>query len=459
MIWADFSKRAALRGNAPAIQNDDGQISFNELLERVGTVAASIGQDQVFGNRRVLLSETEPLALLLAVLACWSRGLVPVISREGRGSKGLSEIREFLGAAATDTGTEIDLHQLQPCDEALVICTSGTTGAPKMVALPAQSVLTNVATIVSELALQPDDLVAVVTPLTYMYGLVGGTLAALWAGATVRFFATDAPLSVVQAAIRQDGVTVVQGPPSLWRLFMAYWNGNAFHSVRIVTTGGERTDIALMNQIAAAFPNAALVLLYGMTEAGPRISHRNFGEIAEGGDGCDIIGKPFAHLDWYVAPIEQGTLPPGTGRLVLRGPTVFLGYLRHGGGYDGLDADGYFHSNDLVRADAEGHLRFVDRYDRIFKSGGKLVSPNEAEAVMLQHAAVKDVACRKETHAIFGFVLIAQVVLYDHTQASIPEIRAHCAANLQPHAIPKRFELRDSLPQAASGKRRSLPDR
>ncbi len=462
MIWASFKKGACLRGHACAIQSDGGQTSYSEILQRVDALAKTIGRDRIAGGSRVLLAQTEPLALLLSVLACWSIGLVPVISREGRSSEGLADLQKSLERATlsenktkfANCDTQICAGQFQPRDEALVICTSGTTGSPKLVALSAESVLINIQTIASKLSLQSNDLVAVVTPLTYMYGLFGGTLSTLWAGATVRLFALDAPPPVVLRAVRSEGVSVIQGPPSLWRLFFAYWNGKAFPGVRLVTIGGESTESNLMDQLGIAFPHATRVLLYGMTEAGPRISHRTYGMVSE---NCNVVGTPFEHLDWYIDPIEQGCLPAGTGRLVLRGPTVFMGYIQDDGGYTGLDTDGYFHSNDLVRIDPQGQMHFVDRFDRIFKSRGKLVSPNEVEAVLLEYAAIKEAACHKEPHEIFGFVLAAQIVLHDDANVSISQIRAHCAVSLQPHSIPKRFDFLDSFPNSNSGKRQPQP--
>ncbi len=461
MIWAEFCDRALQHADRPAVSLGGETFSYAALVARARAAGENLAPWQGQGPARIVLGATEPMDLLVQILACWSAGRVPVIAREGRGAVGIEQICRFLDAP-TWAGAQAGVVAPHPAprialrDEALVICTSGTTGTPRLVALPAQSVLINLDTITADLALVPQDLIAVITPLTYMYGLIGGTLAALWAGATVRFFDRADPPSVVQQVMRQEGVTVIQGPPSLLRLFLEYWNGQPFPTVQRVTMGGEAVPADLMARLGQAFPDAAHTILYGMTEAGPRLSHRHRTAEAEHDhdvQGCLRIGLPFAHVDWHLAPVTGQDLPIGAGRLVLRGPAMFLGYIAAGGGYEGLDAAGFFHSNDLLRQDADGGLWFVDRLDRMFKSGGKLVSPSEVEAVLLGHPAVLQATCRHEAHPVLGFVPVADVILHPGQSVTPAQIIAQCRAALQPHAVPRRIALQATLTLSPSGKR------
>lgn len=460
MIWTDFLTSASRRSEHPAVLGDEGEITYSGLLALVDDVARTLPRAPEKRPGRVVLVETEPLALLVQVLACWSIGLVPVIMREGRNAGSVQDICDLLspvavidasGTRLTSSGGVGTSHiDFAARDEALVICTSGTTQAPKLVALPAESILLNARTIGSQLGLLPGDVVAVVTPLTYMYGLMGGAMSALWSGATIRLFSPLEPLTVIQAAIRREGITVIQGPPSLFRLFLAYWNETPFAGVRLVTIGGEFLDPDLLDRIRRAFPHSDFQLIYGMTEAGPRISH-NCPDAKTVIDG--YVGRPFAHIDWFVEPFEQDGFPSGAGRLVLRGPAMFLGYISQDGGYEGLGCDGYFRSNDLVRSGPDGGLCFLDRVDRMFKSGGKLLSPLEIETALLQFGPVKEAWCGKEAHPLLGFVPVAEVVLKKDAATTEQDLHDHCAMSLQQHAIPRRFEFRASFAIATSGKR------
>jgi acyl-CoA synthetase (AMP-forming)/AMP-acid ligase II len=454
VIWRQLHDRLAARPEAVAVVHPGGSMAAGELLAAVEARAASLPAAGGLRPWRVVIHSPDPLGLLIGVLACWRSGFSAVVLRDSMPAAQVAEIVRWLAPAAVLTGpppaglpASAPPVPLAARDEALVICTSGTTGIPKLVALPAESVCLNAATIAAALGLGPGDRVAVNTPLGYMYGLMGGCLASLWAGATCRLFRPRDPLTQLQAAIRREDITVVQGPPSLFRLFLAYWNGEPFPGVRVVTTGGEPLGGDLAAGLGRAFPNARRLFLYGMTEAGPRISHLAFEE-GGGVDGC--VGVPYDHLEWRLDPVEASA----GGRLVLRGPAMFLGYITAAGDYEGLDEAGFFHSNDLLGRDAAGRLSFRGRIDRIFRSGGRLVNPEAIERVLASHPAIEDAVCHAEPHPVLGLVPVAEVVVRPTETFDAAVLRTACAAQVEPHAVPRRITQVAAGELAESGKRR-----
>ena len=462
MIWHQFLQRVAADPAAVAVAHAGGAIGYAALAGRVAAAAATLPAGVGPRPWRAVVSQPDPLLLLIDVLACWQSGYSAVVLRDSMASEQVAEIVRWLRPAVVRTGADTaaagqqasgaDLHAPRDpaCaarDEALVICTSGTTGSPKLVALPAESVCRNAATIAAALRLGPGDRIAVNTPLGYMYGLMGGCLASLWAGATCRLFRPRDPLTHLQAAIRREGITVVQGPPSLFRLFLAYWNGEPFPGVRVVTTGGEPLGSDLAAGLERAFPNARRLFLYGMTEAGPRISHLAM-EDGGGVDGC--IGVPYDHFEWRLDPVADSD----AGRLVLRGPAMFLGYIAAAGGYEGLDDAGFFHRNDLLSREPAGRLHFRGRIDRIFRSGGRLVNPEAVERVLASHPDVEDAVVQPEEHPLLGLVPVATVVLRPGAEFDQGSLSGHCRGLIEPHAIPRCFWVAKASELAESGKRR-----
>ena len=457
MIWRELERRIAVAKDRPVVIHGGGELTGADLLDRVAAAAAALPEPAGPRPWRAVIRQRDPLDLLLHVLACWRQGFSAAVLRDSMTDAQVADIASWLGPAArleeppppslATLAASPAPGSLGPRDEALVICTSGTTGTPKLVALPAESVCINAATIAAALGIGPNDRIAVNTPLGYMYGLMGGCMASLWAGACCRLFAPAAPLPELQAAIRREGVTVVQGPPSLFRIFLGYWNGEPFPGVRTVTTGGEPLGPDLAAGLAQAFPDARRLFLYGMTEAGPRISHLSFEE-GGGEDAC--VGVPYEHLEWRLDPI------PGqeAGRLVLRGPSMFLGYIRHGGGYEGLDAEGFFHSNDLMSLDPDGRLHFRGRIDRIFRSGGRLVNPEAVERVLVAQPGVEDAVCRAESHPLLGLVPVAEVVMEPQATFDAVALREGCRSRIEPHALPRRIVEAEPWSLAESGKRR-----
>ena len=454
VIWQRFIERVAEDPDRVAVIHDAGEVGYAALAAEAEAIAARL--PGLAGPRpgRVVVREADPFAVLVRVLACWRCGLSAVVLRDSMTPQQVAEIVGWLRPAALLDGpieaSGVGGVQNLPFaarDEALVICTSGTTGVPKLVALPAESVCLNAATIAAALGLGPSDRVAVNTPLGYMYGLMGGCLAAVLAGASCRLFRPRDPLTQLQGAIRHEGITVVQGPPSLFRLFMAYWNGEPFPGVRVVTTGGEPLSADLAADLGRAFPNARRLFLYGMTEAGPRLSHLAFEE-GGGVDGC--VGIPYSHVEWRLDPVAGSD----AGRLVLRGPGMFLGYITAAGGYEGLDEAGCFQSNDLLNRDAAGRLHFRGRIDRIFRSGGRLVNPDAIERVLTSQPSIEDAVCQAEPHAILGLVPVAEVVLRRGATFDPTALMAACATQIEPHAVPRRIVQTDAGGLAESGKRR-----
>jgi acyl-coenzyme A synthetase/AMP-(fatty) acid ligase len=461
-MWNWFLDRVTSGPECTAVITPDEHLTFKTLARRAEEVAEGLPVGNGPRPWRVVVRDPDPLTVLVRVLACWRRGCSAVVLRDSMTQAQVADIVSWLEPVAVlDGSTEAaaDAVTSPPCslserDEALVICTSGTTGIPKLVALPAESVRINAMTIAGALGIGTSDRVAVNTPLGYMYGLMGGCMASLHASATIRLFRPRDPLTQLQAGIRREGVTVVQGPPSLFRLFLAYWNGEPFPGVRVVTTGGEPLGEELADGLTRAFPNARKLFLYGMTEAGPRISHLDFNQ-GGGQDSC--VGMPYDHIDWRLDPVD-GT---DAGRLVLRGPGMFLGYITSDGGYEGLDDAGSFHSNDLLSRGPSGHLHFRGRLDRVFRSGGRLVNPDAVERVLASHPSVADAVCFAEPHPVLGLVPVAEVVMQGDATFDPAALHALCAGRIEAHALPRRLVQVEGGAVAESGKRArpARPDR
>ena len=459
MIWERFLEVSQMHGEAIAVITDNETLTYAQFIERVRIEAGKLSHAGDYDEKpaRVLLKPSVPLSDLLRVFACWSVNFVPVMLRDGQSNDKNRHISKLARPVATFpdemTAGQSPVAQasrpFKPHDEALVICTSGTTGTPKLVALPAESILVTARTIASDFEFRTGDVLAVCTPLSYMYGLMGIAVSGLLSGAAVRLFGPEVPLTEVQSAIRQEGITVVQGPPSLLSLFLAYWSGDPFDTVRLVTTGGEYLEPGVVDRLAEAFPQGDFRLIYGMTEAGPRISHTR--DIVRYGAGI-LVGRPFEHIDWRIEPVPDEDLPEGAGLLSLKGPNVFLGYIEPGNTYSGVSDEGYFTSTDLVCEHPDKQLCLLGRYDRLFKTGGKLINPQEIEDFMMRRPDVRCALCWPEKHPLLGFAPVVEVVLEDGSKSNSRDLMEYCSS-LASHETPRRIEIRSTLENAASGKR------
>ncbi len=115
-----------------------------------------------------------------------------------------------------------------------------------------------------------------------------------------------------------------------------------------------------------------------------------------------------------------------------------------------IDADGWLHTGDVARVDADGLVTVVDRTKDIIVSGGENVASREVEEVLHAHPAVRDVAVVGLPDERWGEVVTAVVVLREPVDAD--ELIAHCRGRLAGFKSPRRVEIVDELPRNGSGK-------
>ena len=146
------------------------------------------------------------------------------------------------------------------------------------------------------------------------------------------------------------------------------------------------------------------------------------------------------------------------GEILVRGPTVMLGYADRQGETARALRSGWLHTGDLGYVDADGCLYVVDRRDDLIVSGGENVYPAEVERALLEHPGVEEAGVVRMSSAVWGQTVGAVVKVRTGAKLSEHEIRAFCAQRLAGYKVPRRVWFTDALPRTAAGKlsRRSL---
>ncbi len=162
-------------------------------------------------------------------------------------------------------------------------------------------------------------------------------------------------------------------------------------------------------------------------------------------------------LDDQNRPVKPGDV----GEIVVKGPTVMLGYWNAPELTAQVMRDGYYLTGDLARKDDDGYLYIVDRKKEMIVSGGFNVYPLEVEKVLYAHPAVFEVAVVGVPHPEWGEAVKAVVVLKEGASASAEEILSHCKETLTGFKQPKSVDLVSGLPKNDAGKvvRRLVRDR
>lgn len=421
---------AARMPGKPAITYQDSIFTYAGLMDEIARSDAPAG----VRGRRAPLTSDDPLEIILHILRCWHSRCIPAVLQRHPSI----DLAPAILADEDSRGTT--------ADEAFIMTTSGTTGSPKAVVLPGSSLIANVENIGRQLRISDHDRVLVALPLMQAAGLVGCALTSLYHGATVDLFPVNTPPPVLQKHLRAQGTTFLQGPPSFMRLFAAYWNRIPFGNIRAVAVGGESMSRSLPATVQEMFPDALRQTIYGLTEAGPRVSHCSLDD-ARVLDG--YVGVPFPHIGWELRGRMEGR---DTGILHIKGPSVMTGYITVQGGFEPVPADGYHCTNDLMRTSEDGGFHFCGRANICFKVGGKLVNPYMIERLLLGLEGVRQVLYHPEPDDILGFVAAADIVVEETIPLSKQDVLSFCRRSLLPHEIPRRITFRDSLPTTASGK-------
>ncbi|MCU0797855.1 MAG: fatty acid--CoA ligase family protein, partial [Akkermansiaceae bacterium] len=166
------------------------------------------------------------------------------------------------------------------------------------------------------------------------------------------------------------------------------------------------------------------------------------------------LGKPLPDYEVRLLDDTDHEVPDGTpGEFHVRGPGLLDAYLVPWN--PAPLKDGFFASGDLVTRDAEGHLTLVGRKKSVINVAGMKVFPEEIEACLDAHPAVRRSRVSPIDHPHMGQIPVAEIIPTDPSQPPAPAaLQKHCRSTLSAYKVPLRFRIVEELPLTASGKLR-----
>lgn len=334
-------------------------------------------------------------------------------------------------------------------DVAMILYTSGTTGHPKGAMLSHAGLLDNARAVVEAVGFRESDRSLCVLPLFHLFAIAFDFLQMLTAGAsTVILERFDAGAAL--RAIDRHRATVLVGVPTMFIYLLQHPDRAGFDlsSLRIGDTGGGPVPGVLKAQYEREV-GMTLLESYGLTEASPVVTiERPDRPRREGACGIALPG-----IELRVVDAGGREVPPGTlGQLLVRGPNVMKGYFHMPGATAATIVDGWLHTGDLVRQDADGYVYMVDRLKHMIICGGYNIYPKEIENVLHGHPGVLECAVVGVPDGLKGEIPKACIVLKPGAAATEEEIRDFCRASLAAYKIPRLVEFLASLPKTATGK-------
>ncbi|TWT41006.1 Bifunctional protein Aas [Phycisphaerae bacterium RAS1] len=291
-----------------------------------------------------------------------------------------------LAAAARARLSWGELERATPPDIAAILLTSGSEALPKAVPLTHRNVLTNLRDVVTLVRLQPDDCIIGFLPPFHSFGLVVTTLLPMLLGLRAVYHSNPTEAAVIAQLIRAYRATVLMGTPTFLYGIVRAAPDDALRSLRIAVTGAEKCPPRTYEALAAKCPSAVIIEGYGITECSPIVSAHSQDLAIPG-----TIGRILPSLRHAIVDPDSGQdVPTGrTGLLLVRGPSVFSGYLNADVASPFVRREGkdWYRTGDLVSEDERGILTFRGRLKRFVKLGGEMISLPAIEAVLEKHFA------------------------------------------------------------------------
>ncbi|MFI1967027.1 AMP-binding protein [Streptomyces pathocidini] len=324
-----------------------------------------------------------------------------------------------------------------PDTTALILYTSGTTGAPKGALIPRGAVAADLDALAEAWEWTPQDTLVHGLPLFHVHGLVLGVLGALRVGS--RLVHTGRPTPEAYAAA---GGSLYFGVPTVWgRVVRDAAAARALAGARLLVSGSAPLPAPVFRDLAALTGHRPAER-YGMTETLITVSTRARGDRRP---GC--VGTPLPGIRTRVAAEEGADI----GELQLTGPTLFSGYLgRPEATAAAYTEDGWFRTGDIAAVEPDGTHRIVGRASTdLIKTGGYRVGAGEVENALLDHPAVHEAAVVGAPHDDLGQQIVAYVVAEGVTEA---DLTAFVATHLSTHKRPRRVVFLAALPRNAMGK-------
>ena len=488
ILWRRFDAVARRQPDRAAFIFGERQVSYGMLRVMANQRAAEFARSGLRAGQRCVIWASNSPELAAVILGAWRLGAVIVlINDEAPAShfahaldltspaiaivedKALEVARSHDGVAILPLSPslrdepELSLRaEIHDQEAASIFFTSGSTGLPKGVVQSHANLLAGCMMVSDHLGFRSDDRILCPIPWSFDYGY-GQFLSTVLLGVTQILPETRNPFALCEA-MTHHRPTVLAGLPSIFGMLLrgiSPIRETDVSSLRLITNTGGKIAPAIFDDVLDIFGHCEISLNYGMTE-----TYRSAGlPVALARENPASVGFAYPGVAISVLRPDGTETDPGEeGEIVHRGTGVFLGYWgnvdatlktrrpdplwRH----EGVAPPMAVFSGDLGWKDEAGLLYVKGRRDRLLKSMGVRVSPDEIEALIRQSGLVRDVAIVGVPHDVIGDMVVAAIKPREDNGNPLDDLKAFALEKMSNFMQPRDYRIVEEFPLTPNGK-------
>ncbi len=411
---------------------------FADLLAvwEVGACAVCVNPMLTLSELNTILDLTRPRIVISSSAGLRQGSVATPIACIGHRS--LMSVDDSRG----DSGSALD-------DPALIMFTSGTTGAPKGVVHSFRSLLARLALNREHIPRVERQVSLCPLPTHFGHGLIGNALTPLLDGGHLVLVTGDLQTAAVLGdLIDEHNVTFMSSVPTFWKIVAKVGRSPRKSSLQRVHVGSAPLSGSLWSEIISWSGTRNVVNMYGMTETANWASGASAAEYAPE-DG--VVGRPWGG-QFAVLGAVGGLRSQGSGEILVQSPSLMSGYYDQPELSRDVLVGGWFRTGDLGEIDSRGALRLTGRAKHEINRAGLKVYPEEIEMLLERSGMVADVCVFAIPDDLSGETVGVALVPADPCMFKLQELKSWCTERLVREKQPQKWFVVDHIAKNERGK-------